>query len=404
MDKLPVLGLRTRIVVALAIVMALSIGLTELSVSQLVRVAMSRQPAATLDTETPAESGRSLEQDLLHLRRLVAFYMITGALIALLAGAIAVNRLAVRPLRKITKAVEDVADGNLETKVPIAGSNELVRLSLAFNTMTATLKKQRLELKNQLEQLKRSSENLKETQDRLIQTAKLASVGTLAAGVAHEIGNPLAGVLGLLDALEEETEGETSKRYRALMRTEIQRIDRIIGDLLVYARPSEHDPNLSVSSNLEEVLTHVTTLLGAQKLFDGIDLQSNIEGRPLSVAISHDDLTQVLINLLLNAAQAMNGRGSIAFDAKAISNWRPGLAVVARDAVRIHVTDTGPGVAEEHADAIFDPFFSKKEEGQGFGLGLAICQSICNRAGGEIALDREYQGGSRFVVTLLKKG
>jgi two-component system NtrC family sensor kinase len=128
----------------------------------------------------------------------------------------------------------------------------------------------------------------------------------------------------------------------------------------------------------------------------------NISGGPLSVAISHDDLTQVLINLLLNAAQAMDGKGDIAFDAESISNWRPGLAVIARDAVRIHITDTGPGVPVEHANSIFDPFFSKKEAGQGFGLGLAICQSICNRSGGEIALDRKYKEGSRFIVTLLR--
>jgi signal transduction histidine kinase len=402
MEKLPVWGLRSRIVVALAIVMALFIVLTELSVSQLVRVAMSRPAVTVQGAENSVETEHSLDQDLLRLRRLVAFYMITGAIIALLAGSIAVNRLAVRPLRQITNAVEHVAEGNLEIKVPTAGSNELVRLSVAFNKMTSTLKEQRAELKNKLEQLERSSTNLRETQDRLIQTAKLASVGTLAAGVAHEIGNPLAGVLGLLDALDEEKDNETSKRYRDLMRNEIQRIDRIIGDLLVYARPIEYDPTVNVSSNLEEVANQVITLLGAQKLFDRVDIGMKISGGPLSVAISHDNLTQVLINLLLNAAQAMDGKGNIVFDAGSISNWRPGLAVIARDGIRIHITDTGPGVPEEHADSIFDPFFSKKETGQGFGLGLAICQSICNRAGGEIALDREYKDGSRFIVTLLK--
>jgi signal transduction histidine kinase len=402
MEKLPVLGLRTRIVLALAIVMALFIVLTELSVSQLVRVAMSRQPAAVQQPENPDEPSISLEQDLLRLRRLVAFYMITGAIIALLAGSIAVNRLAVRPLRNITKAVEQVAGGDLATKVPMAGSNELVRLSVAFNKMTSTLKEQRTELKNKLEQLERSSEHLKETQDRLVQAAKLASVGTLAAGVAHEIGNPLAGVLGLLDALDEETNSETAKRYRDLMRNEIQRIDRIIGDLLVYARPTKHDPSVTVSSNLEDVANHVMTLLGAQKLFDRVEIERTVAAGPLSVAMSHDDLTQVLINLLLNAAQAMEGRGRIVFDATAISNWRSGLAVISREAVRVQITDTGPGVPEEFANAIFDPFFSKKEAGQGFGLGLAICQSICNRVGGEIALDPEYKDGTRFVVTLLK--
>jgi two-component system NtrC family sensor kinase len=401
MKRLPGLGLRSRIIIALATVMALFILLTELSISKLVRVAMSRQPAAAEAVESETGGRDTLEKDLRNLRRLTVFYLVTGALVALFLGAIAVNRLAVKPLGRITRAVEQVAGGDLKIQVPIAGSGELIRLGVAFNQMTGTLREQQDELKNRLNQLEQSTEALKETQNRLIQTAKLASVGTLAAGVAHEIGNPLAGVLGLLEALDVEEDKATAGSYRALMRKEIKRIDRIINDLLVYARPVEYDPDKKVSCEVGEIVEHVLGLLGAQKLFDKITIETSLAGGPWSVMIGHDDLTQVLINLLLNAAQAMDGPGGIQLSAERLTGWRPGLGVVAREAVRVSVTDTGPGVPEESADRIFDPFYSQRKNADGFGLGLAICQSICNRVGGEIALDRDYAGGSRFEITLL---
>ncbi|MCP4675902.1 MAG: HAMP domain-containing protein, partial [Deltaproteobacteria bacterium] len=306
------MGLRIRIVIALAVVMVLFIILTELSVSQLVRIAMSRQIVAAHTIEGREMLDESLEQDLWNLRKLIFFYMVVGATIAIVLGSWTVTRLVVRPLSRITKAVEQVSEGRLETEVPIAGAGELVRLGVAFNRMTTTLREQQGELRSQLDELKKSSAELKEVQDRLIRAAKLASVGTLAAGVAHEIGNPLAGVLGLLGALDEEEDEEKAKDYRALMRKEIERIDRIINDLVAYARPARSETTAGASSNVEDVFKHVQALLGAQKLFDGINVETSFTGGPWTVAVSRDDLTQILINLLLNAAQAMNGQGTIA--------------------------------------------------------------------------------------------
>ncbi|MCP4601538.1 MAG: HAMP domain-containing protein [Proteobacteria bacterium] len=403
MKWLSVLGLRMRIVIALAVVMGLFIVITELSVSQLVRVAMSRHSAVVQADGSTEDVGENLDRDLLRLRRLVLFYMIIGAAVAIILGSWAVTRLVIRPMSRITKAVEQVSDGKFETQLPIAGAGELIRLGVSFNRMTATLREQRAQLKSRLSELEKSSSDLKAVQDRLIRAAKLASVGTLAAGVAHEIGNPLAGVLGLLDALEEESDKETSTRYRKLMREEIRRIDRIINDLLIYARPAQSGAIEGVFTTLEEVVEHVHALLSAQKLFDRVEISADLSGGPWSVSISRDDLTQILINLLLNAAQAMENKGKITLNAERISEWRPGLGVIAREAVRISITDNGPGISAEFADQIFDPFFSHKTVGQGSGLGLAICQSICERAGGEITLDREYHPGSRFLLTILAR-
>ena len=395
------LGLRARIIIALAVVLTLFIVLTELSVSQLVRVAMERQSISDGTGEEGSKKAlERMERRVPKLQNLILFYMVTGAVVALVLGTWALTRLVVRPLSRVTQAVERIADGKLDTKVPIEGASDLIDLGVAFNRMTVTIRDQQRELESRLDQLEQSSNDLRETQDRLIRAARLASVGTLAAGVAHEIGNPLAGVLGLLDAIEGETDQEQLRRYRDLMRKEIQRIDRIIDELLLYARPSRTDTSEKPSSTVERVVEHVRSLLGTQKLFDNIEIKTETKGGPWVVAISSDNLTQILVNLSLNSAQAMEGKGTIVIGAERVTGWRPTLGAILRDAVRIRFSDDGPGIAPEHAGSIFDPFFSTKGLGQGTGLGLAICQSICERAGGEIVLDLDGCSGSCFVITV----
>ncbi|MDD5309400.1 MAG: HAMP domain-containing sensor histidine kinase [Deltaproteobacteria bacterium] len=403
MSQLPALGLRSRIIVSLAAVLAIFILLTEVSVSGLVRVAMSRQAAISDAGGDAAHHGLArgrTEQELTRLKGSIFIYMITGAALALLIGYIALTILVVRPLNRMTEAVERVAEGRLDTQAPVGGSGELVRLGVALNHMTRTLREQRDELASRLAEIEKSSLDLKTAQDGLVRAAKLASVGTLAAGVAHEIGNPIAGLVGLLDLMDGDLPPEQRASYLTLMRKEIGRIDRIISDLLAYARPSRIEPGTKAVCVVEDVVSHVRSLLSPQRQFDGVDIVTDVRGGPFFAAIPSDDLTQVLVNLFLNAAAAMAGKGRIELRAELVDAWRPALAVVARPAVRLSVADTGPGVPAEHADAVFDPFFSTKGAAKGSGLGLAICQSLCDRAGGEIALDRDHAPGARFVVTL----
>jgi two-component system, NtrC family, sensor kinase len=403
MSPSPSLGLRLRIIVSLAAVLAVFIVLTEVSVSGLARVAMQRQAAVTDAGGAAAHVGPArgrVERELGRLRGAVLVYMVTGAALALLIGYIALTILVVRPLNRMTEAVERVAEGRLDAQAPVGGSGELQRLAFALNHMTRTLREQRDELASRLVALEKSAADLKAAQDGLVRAAKLASVGTLAAGVAHEIGNPIAGLLGLLDIMDGDLPAEQRAGHLALMRKEIGRIDRIISDLLAYARPSRVEQGAKSACNVEDVVSHVRSLLSPQRQFDRIEVITDVRGGPLLAAVAPDDLTQVLVNLFLNSAAAMEGRGRISLLAERLEEWRPALAVVARPAIRLGVSDTGPGVPAEHADSIFDPFFSTKGAARGTGLGLAICQSLCDRAGGEIALDRSHSQGARFVVTL----
>jgi len=390
------IGLTARIVLSLAIVMTLFIVLTEVTVSRLVGVSVSRSAAGVSQQGEEAQSAEEVSAEIQRLRKFILFYMITGAVIAIALGALAIARTVVRPLAKVTRAVERVAQGDLDTEVPISGSGELIELGANFNRMTRTLREQRRELGEQLEELRLSSVDLKEAQDSLIRAAKLASVGTLAAGVAHEIGNPIAGVLGLLEAIEDEPDEKKRTEYLSLIRKEVGRIDRIISELLAYARPAG-DGIGGGSTDPIQVIEHVWSLLGATRIFDKVEVTVDVE-EGLSIAAERDELTQLLVNLLLNAAQAMGGGGSVWIRGESIRGWRPPLAVVERPAVRLTVTDDGPGVDPELADRIFDPFFSRREAGTG--LGLAICQSICERAGGEIRLLPGGERGAAFEITL----
>jgi len=405
MSHASALDRRARILIALAIFLALFIALTDAAVSSLARVSLTRfatAAAAEGDTGTAAAAAKkpNVEVELGRLRRIILFYMITGAAVALALSYFAMSGLVVGPLSRVTRAVEQVAGGRLEAEAPIAGSGELIDLAVSFNRMTRTLREQRAELSAQLGALEKSSAELRGAQEQLIRAAKLASVGTLAAGVAHEIGNPLAGVLGLLDALDGETDPALAKSYRELIRKEVRRIDRTIADLLAYARPSRKEA-LGEGSSCRplEAIEHVRALLGAQKLFDDIALEISIS-ESAEVAMPRDDFTQLVVNLLLNAAHAMNGRGAIFVTSRRVDAFRPAFAAVEREALSISVTDEGPGVPPEIADRIFDPFFTTKADKSGTGLGLAICQSLCARAGAEIALDQAHTRGAKFVVTI----
>ncbi len=404
MDNLVAIGLRVRIAVGLAAVMALFIVLTEVTIAKVMHVAVMRHSECgstgyAQDAQGPSRQNQEVASHLESARRLVRFYLIFGAVVSVLLGALIVTRLVVRPVERVTGAVERVARGDLHARVPLAGSAELIRLARAFNAMTDQLARQRRELSERLAQLAASRQELEAAQDRLIRAAKLASIGTLAAGVAHEIGNPLTGVLGLFEALETEGNPGKVRAYRELIKKELRRIDRTIADLLTYARPrSGLDGARAAAADLEKVCAAAATLVRAQKLFGDIELEVGGE-LGVCVAMRPDDLTQLLINLLLNAAQAMEGRGRIRIAAQRQSfKFRDGTGP--KNALRLAVEDDGPGIPEEHRETIFDPFFTTKQPGEGTGLGLAICQSLCERAGAEISLDCWEPGRTRFVIML----
>ena len=352
-------------------------GLTELSAYSPVVVGNRVAGAVRVALEAPEPLATVLSRSGWLLLVLAA---IDGLLVVGL-GYFVLTRLVVQPLQVIQIATSRVGAGDWEQKIEPSGPREVAALASALNQMTDSLVLQR---------------------EQLIRSEKLASVGQLAAGVAHEIGNPLAAVLGYVDILRADMTGAGppvltgSERRDALdrVKAETQRIHRIIQDLLAYSRPTRDDAG---TTDPRKLLRTAQGLLSPQARFRGVKVvigdDRATEGERVwpKVLASPDRLTQVFVNLLLNAADAMDGQGTVTVDCER-----------AGDRVRIRFRDEGPGITSEVARKIFDPFFTTKAPGQGTGLGLSISRSIVEAYHGQLELLATPPGerGATFVVTL----
>ena len=284
-----------------------------------------------------------------------------------------------------------------------------VALSLTFRRASGTIVEQNLALERTTSELRQAYEELKQTQSRLIQSEKLASAGRLAAGIAHEIGNPLASVLGLLD-LQALCRGRPEDRAECRDRTErvageIVRLKRILQGLLDYARPPS--PEL-VPLDANEAVDTALGLVASQKELEGTAWIKEFDPScPRAVADEHL-LEQVLINLLLNAAQATTGKGPVRVSTGAgpacrwgDGDYRVGQAFGSDDqVVAISIMDHGPGIPPDHLERIFEPFFSTKGRGQGSGLGLAICHSLIEALLGALVVRSQLGAGTMVRVLL----
>ncbi len=294
--------------------------------------------------------------------------------------AIAISHLLARtvlkPLRQIVYASRQISQGNLNSQVLINTKDELAELGASFNFMISSLKKR--------------DEQLREaTRQQLMRSEQLATLGQLAAGVAHEINNPLSGVLTYIRLikrrLEKKPENGDFNRYLDIMEKEVSRCGTIVRNLLDFARQSE--PNLK-SVNVNQII-HESLELVAHKLHIGnIEVEKRYGDLPPIIA-DFAQLQQVFMNIIINAAEAMENGGK--------------LTIVTRIApsdkmVEVEFTDTGKGIPAELLPRIFDPFFTTKPKGTG--LGLSVVYGIVNRHQGEIEVKSEVNKGTTFIIRL----
>jgi two-component system, NtrC family, sensor kinase len=323
--------------------------------------------------------------------------LFSGLGILLLAAAVGlfVRSAVIRPLGEIARATERVAQGDLGQPIPVPRSDEIGRLASSFNVMTASLREARADLEHLNANLERQVEErsaaLKNAQAQLIQSEKMSSLGKLAASVAHEINNPLAGILTyakLLIRMHEEGELSEQARDRAvrnlrLAERETDRCTAIVRNLLDFAR--QRPPSLKwidVSAVVEEALS----LLGHRLQMQNVELVKDLAPMP-PVMADFGQLRQSFVNIALNACEAMNAGGT--------------LTVTARPAgakVEVRITDTGPGIAPEQLSRIFDPFFTTKEKGTG--LGLSVVWGIIDRHGGTLEVESQVGQGTTVIVRL----
>ncbi len=282
-------------------------------------------------------------------------------------------------------------------------------LSWTFRRASRTILEQNAALAKQAQELKQAYEELKATQGQLVRSERLASAGRVAAGVVHEIGNPLASILGMVDLLlrckGRPQDHQECRENLERVASETVRLKGILQGLLDYARPAGKQVR---SLEVNKVVERTMLLLSSHNAFQGIQVMQKFQ-EPSPLALADEGLLQqVLVNILMNAAQAMpkGGRISIATEARPVKPWQEGIVSVGRcfdpdeEAAIITVADTGPGIPHEDLPRIFEPFFSTKETRRGVGLGLAICHSIVEGLKGAIAVESRSGLGTTFYILL----
>lgn len=324
-------------------------------------------------------------------RTLFLFYLGLTAATVLLLTYVLLTYFIVRPIDRLRLATERLAFGRLQTQVPVQGAAEVARLAATFNDMAAQLRADRASLQERLEQLERTTSELTVTQDQLIRSARLAAVGRLSAGVAHEIGNPLAAIRGLLDLLQTGgLDPDEEREFIQRIQRETERIHHTIRDLLDFSRSDPRaETRVEASADLREVVSDTVKLIDRQTRFQDIEVALRVDEALPRVRGDHERLRQLLLNLLFNAADALGGKGTIEVGAT------NGAGVV-----HLVVEDDGPGIDAAILDQVFDPFVTTKAAGQGTGLGLAVCYTIVERLGGTIEATNRAGGGAAFTVTL----
>lgn len=327
-------------------------------------------------------------------RRTILF---AGLAVLVLAATVAlfVRGYVIHPVDELVRATDRLASGNLEARIPVRRTDEIGQLAASFNGMTASLKQARSELQGMNERLEQQVEDrttaLKSAQAQLVQSEKMSSLGKLAASVAHEINNPLAGILTyakLLIRMHEE--GEMTEKVRAtcvrnlrLVQRETERCSAIVRNLLDFARqrpPALKD--LDVSTVVEEALS----LLSHRLLMQNVSLEKALPPLPL-VRADFGQLRQSIVNIALNACEAMTNGGQLRVATRAAGTQ-----------IEVEVADTGPGIPPEHLSRILDPFFTTKEKGTG--LGLSVVYGIIERHGGTLDVTSEVGKGTTVVIKL----
>ncbi len=240
----------------------------------------------------------------------------------------------------------------------------------------------------------------KQAEVELIRSEKLASLGQLAASVAHEVNNPLAGVLVYIKLLlkmykEKKLQSEKTEHQLLKMEKELERTSRIIRNLLDFSRQSE--PNIR-AIDLNQVIEAALLLVEHQISLENIKLEKKLDASLPLVHADFDQIQQVLINIILNANQAMPEGGTLTIATSAV----PGVEIdeFTKDTVRIDIKDTGVGISEENLSKLFTPFFTTKEKGKGVGLGLPVVHGIIERHKGKIEVESELGVGTTFTIYL----
>ncbi len=300
------------------------------------------------------------------------------------------------PMRKLSKGIEEIGKGNLDYRIPVESKDELGKMAKRFNEMSSKLKEAYESIKEWSETLNvkvnEKTEELKNIYNQVNQIEKLASLGKLSATVAHELNNPLEGILTysklISKKLKTNGNGETGTlvKYLDLITDETARCGRIVKDLLLFSQKGDEK---LVKENLISIIDNSITIIDHHLEMHGHSLVKEYESEEVIVLCDPQKLKQAFIALLMNAIEAMHFPGKVT-----IKVYRENHSVI------VKIKDEGSGISAKDITQIFEPFFSTKEAAQGTGLGLAVTYGIITGHSGRISVEETSPEGTTFKIEL----
>jgi two-component system NtrC family sensor kinase len=341
-------------------------------------------------------------QSLRRSQKMLFIYLFINTVILTFIGLYRLSKVYFQPLARLARRAEDYREDDEMLFSVRKEDNELHKLSGSLNSMLRRISADKEKLRSTVNSLEKANVELKKAQEEIIRAEKLASVGRLSAGIAHEIGNPIGIVMGYLELLQQKDIPDT-ERNEYLHRTEkeIERINTIIRQLLEISRPS--NAGLKVVS-VHDLIDDIAQVLNVQPLMSNIELECRLEAQNDKVLADSNQLRQVFLNLIINAADAVSSEdktfnGKLLIQSSLVGE-KPEQPQDRQTHFKIVFIDNGPGIPEENIANIFDPFYTTKDPGKGTGLGLSVSFMIIDGFGGKMTVSSEIGEGTTMTLLL----
>jgi two-component system NtrC family sensor kinase len=328
-------------------------------------------------------------------QRSVVLFIILNTFILTAIGFYTSHRLYLRPLNRLVKRTEEYTEQDENLFTVRKEDDDLQLLTRSLNRMVRRISNDKVELKEAVRALEKANSELKTAQREMVRTEKLASLGRMASGIAHEIGNPIGIIMGYLEMIRQDHFSAAEKREFVQRTTdEVDRINDIIQQLLDLAKPAD---NLIRPVSVHRVLHGLVDVADIQPMMADIDFRLEPNAAKDMVSADAGKLRQVFLNLVINASDAIRETGRTDGRIRLTTendDAGPGATIITR------LIDNGAGIDEQNSASIFDPFFTTKEPGRGTGLGLSVCYMLIEQMGGEISADAAEGGGTMITVLL----
>ncbi len=333
-------------------------------------------------------------------RHVAYIYILVNVIILSTIGLFRFIQVVVRPIEHLVTLTDTYQSDNSSPFLSDQNGNEFGQLSIALNRMLHRIDDDRQKLHETVGSLENANQQLRSTQQKMVQTEKMAAIGRLAAGLAHEIGNPIGIVQGYLELLGQSgLSREEQQQFSTRSMQELERINRLIHQLLDFSKGRTDDSGIA---EIHPLLQELVDMLQAQKKLAGLEFHLHLDAEYDRVAAGAESLHQVFLNCLLNAIDAIkegNGpdKGKISLSTANLTNDE------GKPFIQITIMDNGIGIKDADKASLFDPFFTTKEPGKGTGLGLSVSYALIEGVHGQMQIQgKEGQGATVFILLPLR--